>query len=166
MAIKLSENFTLEEMLVSSTAKKYGIDNTPNATVKANMSILCNKLLQPIRRLYGKSIIITSGYRCPALNARIGGSATSQHVKGQAADINGGDGYKAGGEARYNANAKLFDLVYKMGGYDQLINEFPDAKGRPQWVHVSYNPTLKKQRGQALVAKKVNGKTIYLPYKK
>jgi zinc D-Ala-D-Ala carboxypeptidase len=166
MATKLSENFTLEEMLVSSTAKKYGIDNTPDATVKANMSILCNKLLQPIRNKFGKSIIVTSGYRCLALNTRIGGSKTSQHMKGQAADINSGEGYKAGGDARYKANAELFDLIYKMGGYDQLINEFPNAKGQPQWVHVSYNPTLKKQRGQALVAKKVNGKTIYLPYKK
>jgi zinc D-Ala-D-Ala carboxypeptidase len=166
MATKLSENFTLEEMLVSSTAKKYGIDNTPDATVKANISILCNKLLQPIRNKFGKSIIVTSGYRCLALNTRIGGSKTSQHMKGQAADINSGEGYKAGGDARYKANAELFDLIYKMGGYDQLINEFPNAKGQPQWVHVSYNPILKKQRGQALVAKKVNGKTIYLPYKK
>lgn len=166
MATKLSENFTLEEMLVSSTAKKYGIDNTPNATAKANMTILCNKLLQPIRNKYGKSIIITSGYRCPALNSHVGGSKTSQHVLGQAADINGGAGFKVGGEARYKENAELFDLIYKMGGYDQLINEFPDAKGRPQWVHVSYNPNLKKQRGQALVAKKVGGKTVYLSYKK
>ncbi len=166
MATKLSENFTLEEMLVSSTARKYGIDNTPNATVKANMTILCNKLLQPIRNKYGKSIIITSGYRCSALNTRVGGSKTSQHVLGQAADINGGSGYKTGGEARYRENVELFDMIYKMGGYDQLINEFPDTKGRPQWVHVSYNPNLKKQRGQALVATKVGGKTVYLPYKK
>lgn len=129
MATKLSENFTLEEMLVSSTAKKYGIDNTPNAIAKANMIILCNKLLQPIRNRYGKSIIITSGYRCPALNSRVGGSKTSQHVSGQAADINGGAGFKTGGEARYKENVELFDLIYKMGGYDQLINEFPDAKG-------------------------------------
>lgn len=166
MATKLSKNFTLEEMLVSSTAQKYGIDNTPNATVKANMTLLCNKLLQPIRDKYGKSIIVTSGYRCPALNSKVGGAKTSQHVSGQAADINSGDGYKAGGEARYKANAELFDLIYRVGGYDQLINEFPDAKGRPQWVHVSYNPALKKQRGQALVAKKVGGKTIYQQYKK
>lgn len=166
MATKLSDNFTLEEMLVSSTAKKYGIDNTPNATVRANLTLLCNKLLQPIRNKYGKSIIVTSGYRCQALNARVGGSATSQHIKGMAADINDGIGYKAGMESRYKANAELFDLIYKIGGYDQLINEFPDAKGRPQWVHVSYNPLLKKQRGQALVAKKVNGKTVYQPYKK
>lgn len=166
MATKLSENFTLEELLVSSTAKKYGINNTPDAVSKANLTLLCNKLLQPIRKAYGKSIIVSSGYRCPSLNARIGGSKTSQHMKGQAADINDGAGYKLGGEARYEANAKLFALIYKIGGYDQLINEFPDAKGRPQWVHVSYNPMLKKQRGQALVAKKVNGKTVYLPYKR
>lgn len=165
MATKLSENFTLEELLVSSTAAKYGIDNTPNATIKANLTMLCKKLLQPIRDKYGKSIIVTSGYRCPTLNSKIGGSRTSQHMKGQAADINGGEGYKAGGTARYEANKKLFDLIYKMGGYDQLINEFPDAQGRPQWVHVSYNPTLRKQRGQALVAKKVSGKTVYVTYK-
>ncbi len=166
MATKLSENFTLEEMLVSSTAKKYGIDNTPDATSKANMAMLCNKLLQPIRKSYNKPIIITSGYRCPALNAKVGGSRTSQHSKGQAADINDAAGYKEGGDARYEANAKLFEHIYDKGGYDQLINEFPDTKGRPQWIHVSYNPSLKKQRGQALVAKKVNGKTVYLPYKR
>lgn len=165
MATKLSENFTLEELLVSSTAAKYGIDNTPNATIKANLTMLCKKLLQPIRDKYGKSIIVTSGYRCPILNTKIGGSRTSQHMKGQAADINSGEGYKVGGTARYEANKKLFDLIYKMGGYDQLINEFPDAQGRPQWVHVSYNPTLRKQRGQALVAKKVSGKTVYVTYK-
>lgn len=165
MATKLSENFTLEEMLVSSTARKYGIRNVPDATAKANLTLLCKDLLQPLRESYGKPVIVTSGYRCPQLNARTGGSRTSQHMKGQAADINDGVGYKAGGEARYEGNAKLFDFIYRFGGYDQLINEFPDAKGRPQWVHVSYNPTLKKQRGQALVAKKVNGKTVYLPYK-
>lgn len=166
MSTKLSENFTLEEMLVSSTARKYGIDNTPDAVSKANMTLLCSKLLQPIRNGYGKSIIVSSGYRCPALNTKIGGSKTSQHMRGQAADINDGTGYKQGGEARYEANAKLFAYIYDKGGYDQLINEFPDAQGRPQWIHVSYNPNLKKQRGQALVAKKVNGKTVYLPYKR
>lgn len=166
MATKLSENFTLEELLVSSTAKKYGIDNTPDATVKANLTLLCNKLLQPIREAYGKPIIVTSGYRCPSLNVKVGGAKSSQHCKGQACDINDGAGYKNGLEARYAANAQLFDFIYKHGGYDQLINEFPNAKGQPQWVHVSYNPTLKKQRGQALVAKKVNGKTVYLPYKR
>lgn len=165
MTTKLSENFTLKELLVSSTAKKYGINNTPDSASKANLYMLCSKLLQPIRNKYGKSIIVTSGYRCAALNAKVGGSKTSQHIKGQAADINDGAGYKAGGTARYEANKKLFDLIYKIGGYDQLINEFPDAQGRPQWVHVSYNPALKKQRGQALVAKKVSGKTVYVAYK-
>lgn len=165
MATKLSENFTLEEMLVSSTASKYGINNTPNASAKANLTMLCQKLLQPIREKFGKSIIVTSGYRCSALNSKVGGSKTSQHMKGQAADINDGQGYKTGGDARYECNKKLFDLIYKMGGYDQLINEFPDAKGRPQWVHVSYNPTLKKQRGQALVAKKIGGHTVYTVYR-
>lgn len=166
MATKLSENFTLEEMLVSSTASKYGIKNVPDATAKANLTLLCKKYLQPLREAYGKPIIVTSGYRCPELNVKVGGAKNSQHSKGQAADINDGKGYKTGMEARYEANAKLFDFIYKRGGFDQLINEFPDAKGRPQWVHVSYNPTLKKQRGQALVAQKVNGKTVYLPYKR
>ena len=166
MATKLSENFTLEEMLVSSTAQKYGIKNVPDAAAKANLTALCQKLLQPIRNTYGKPIIITSGYRGAALNAKVGGSRTSQHCKGQAADINDLAGYKVGGAARYEANAKLFDFIYDKGGYDQLINEYPDAKGRPQWIHVSYNPALKVQRGQTLVAKKVNGKTVYLPYKR
>lgn len=164
--MRLSKNFTLEELLVSSTAKKYKIDNTPDATIKARLSILCEKLLQPIRDKYGKFIIITSGYRCPALNAKVGGAKTSQHTQGMAVDINDGAGYRIGGEARYRGNAELFDLIYNMGGYDQLINEFPDAQGRPQWVHVSYNPMLRTQRGQALIAKKVRGKTVYVTYKK
>lgn len=165
MATKLSNNFTLEELLVSSTARKYGIDNTPSSAIKANLTLLCTKLLQPIRDQYGKSIIVSSGYRCPLLNTKIGGSKTSQHMKGMAADINDGTAYKLGGDARHEANVKLFDLIYQYGGYDQLINEFPDSKGRPQWIHVSYN-TTGKQRGQTLVAKKVNGKTVYSIYKK
>jgi len=166
MATKLSKNFTLEELVSSSSAAKYGIKNVPDARAKANLTMLCQKCLQPIRDSYGKPIVVTSGYRCPALNVKIGGSRTSQHMKGQAADISDLNGYKSGGEAHYEANANLFDFIYKTGCYDQLINEFPDSKGRPKWIHVSYNPSNKKQRGQALVAKKVNGRTVYLPYKR
>lgn len=165
MSTQLSKNFTLEELLVSSSAKKYGIDNTPNSVSKANLTMLCTKLLQPIRDKYGKAIVVTSGYRCPALNAKIGGASTSQHVKGQAADINDCAGYKAGGKERYKANGVLFNLIRKMGGYDQLINEYPDTDGNPQWIHVSYNPSQKYQRNQTLIAKKVGGKTVYVTYR-
>ena len=85
--IKLSKNFTLSEMTSSATAKRLNIDNTPNKNELECLKVLCQTVLQPIRDKRGTAITVTSGYRCEKLNNAVGGSKTSQHRFGQAADI-------------------------------------------------------------------------------
>ena len=91
MATKLTEHFTLEEMTASPTAKKLGIPNTPTAEHIENMRYCCEKILEPVRKHFGKAVTINSSYRAPKVNTAVGGSKTSQHVNGQAIDfeING-----------------------------------------------------------------------------
>ena len=138
MATKLSKNFTLEELLFSITAANNGWNNKPNAEQRAYLQRLAVEVLQPIRDAWGKPIQVSSGYRCPKLNASVGGSPTSQHLRGQAADI------KAINPAD---NGKLFALIKQMIEskqlkVGQLIWEY-GTKKVPNWVHVSL-PTLKK----------------------
>ena len=102
--MKLSKNFTLEELVFSITANNHGINNTPNAEAKAALKRLAVEVLQPIRDAWDKPIVVTSGYRCPKLNACVGGVKNSQHVLGQAADI------KASTPAE---NGKLFACIKK-----------------------------------------------------
>lgn len=126
------KHFTIKELTNSSTAKSKGIDNTPTREVVGNLTTLVDKVLDPLREAYGKPIRVNSGYRCPKLNKAIGGSATSQHVLGQAADITGGS--KA-------ENKKLFDLVRSLKlPFDQLIWEHAGV-----WVHVSCGPRNRRQ---------------------
>ncbi|MBQ4358008.1 MAG: peptidase M15 [Paludibacteraceae bacterium] len=116
----------------SSTAKSNGIDNTPTREALGNLATLVDKVLESLREVDGKPIRVNSGYRCPKLNKAVGGSATSQHMTGQAADITGGS--KA-------ENKKLFDLVRSLRlPFDQLIWEKGGA-----WVHVSYSPRNRRQ---------------------
>lgn len=129
--------FTISELCASDVAKAKGIDNTPTSAIKSNLEKLIVNMLNPIREKYGKPIKISSGYRCAALNSAVGGTKTSQHLKGEAADL-----VCAG-------SGKLADIMraaIAVGGYDQLIWEHP--KGTT-WVHVSYN-TSGKQRGEIL----------------
>lgn len=126
------KHFTIKELTSSSTAKSKGIDNTPTREVVGNLTALVDKVLDPLREAYGKPIKVNSGYRCPNLNKAVGGSATSQHVLGQAADITGGS--KA-------ENKKLFDLVRSLKlPFDQLIWENGGV-----WVHVSCGPRNRRQ---------------------
>lgn len=139
--------FTIEELTKSATAKKKGIKNTPNATEKANLIALVENILDPLREAYGKPIIVTSGFRCEKLNKAVGGAKTSQHCKGQAADLR----TKADTPEE---NKKLWDLVIKLGlPFDQMINEYGF-----DWVHVSYGP---RNRRQLLKALKQGGSTKY-----
>lgn len=150
--MNLSANFTLNELIKSDTAIRLGIDNTPDETVTENLRLLCEKVLQPVRDHYGKGVKVNSAYRSPESNAAVGGSKTSDHCKGMAADI----------EIPGVANADLAQWIMDNLEYTQLILEFytpgiPDSG----WVHVSYDPNnLKKQE---LTATKVAGKTTYLP---
>lgn len=126
--------FDLEELTHSDTAKAKGIDNTPNDTEKKNLENLVKYVLDPLRDMYGKPIYVNSGYRSEALNKAIGGSNTSQHRLGMAADI---DTHTREG------NIELFNLIAKNLSFDQLIDEKDYS-----WIHVSFDP--KRLRNQIL----------------
>lgn len=152
--MKLSEHFLLAEFTRSESAKRHGVSNEPTAEHLANIKILCERILEPIRIRFG-SINISSGYRSKVLNHYIGGSLTSQHCEGKAADI---DQDGMGGAT----NTEIFNYIKDHLEFDQLIWEFGD-NNKPDWIHVSYNGI--KNRKQVLRALKVNGKTAYAPYK-
>lgn len=147
--MKLSKNFTLAEFIKSQTAIRRGIDNTmPEEHLEAAKK-LAENVLQPVRDHFGPTGI-NSGYRGLELNEAVGGSKTSQHCKGQAADI------EVPGVANYDLAKWIADNL----DFDQLILEFytpgiPDSG----WVHVSY--TGNNHRKQVLTASRVNGKTVY-----
>ena len=149
---QLTTNFSLHELTKSETALRLGLDNTPGEAEIAALTLLAQKVLQPVRDHYGKGVKVNSGYRSPESNAAVGGSKTSDHCKGQAADI----------EIPGVPNAELAQWIMDNLEYTQLILEFytpgvPDSG----WVHVSYDPSnLKKQE---LTAMKVAGKTQYVP---
>lgn len=131
--------FNYYELTASSTAKRKGIDNTPDATVRANLTALVANILDPLREAYGKPIVVSSGYRSPKLNRAVGGAAKSQHVTGQAADIHTLSDTPAD-------NKKLFDLILKLKlPFDQLIFEYGSRQSGPDWVHVSYSPRNRRQ---------------------
>lgn len=124
--------FTLNELCKSSIADRLGIDNSPNFEVSTNLMQLVYYILDPLREKYGKPIIVNSAYRCPELNKAVGGSKTSQHMKGLAADITVGSSTQ---------NKKLFQLIIDMDlPYDQLIDE-----KNFRWIHVSYTKNPRKQ---------------------
>lgn len=142
--MKLTKNFTLEELVFSVTANNHGIDNTPNAEAKAALKRLAVEVLQPIRNAWGQPIVISSGYRCTKLNKAVGGVANSQHLYGQAADI------KAVNPAD---NGKLFKCIKRLVDngtikVGQLIWEY-GSKTNPRWVHVSI-PRVGKKNNQVL----------------
>ena len=150
--MNLSANFSLHEMCKSETALRMGFDNSPDAEATENLRLLCEKVLQPVRDHYGKGVKVNSAYRSPESNAAVGGSKTSDHCRGMAADI----------EIPGVANADLAQWIMDNLEYTQLILEFytpgiPDSG----WVHVSFNPA--DLRKQELTATKVAGKTTYLP---
>lgn len=119
--------FTMTELTSSATAKRKGIDNTPDAKAKAALSALVANVLDPLREKYGKPIVVSSGYRSPKLNKAVGGVARSQHTKGEAADI------RCVSDSRAE-NKRLFDLIVASGfPFDQLIDEY-----NYDWVHVSF----------------------------
>ena len=126
--------FTIKELTKSDVAKRNKINNTPTQEEEANLIALVDNILDPLREAYGKSIIVTSGYRCERLNKLVKGSKTSQHRYGQAADIRTV-------EDTIEENKKLFDLVQELNlPFDQLIDEY-----NYDWVHVSYSPRNRRQ---------------------
>ena len=128
--------FTIAEFIRSDTADAKGINNKIPKDLVPNVEALVDNVLDPLREAYGKPITVNSGFRSPALNKAVGGSATSDHMQGRAADITGGSPAE---------NKKLFNLVQSLGlPFDQLIDEKNFA-----WVHVSYR-SEKENRKQVL----------------
>lgn len=125
---QLTKNFHLSEFTRSQTAARFNIDNTPSQGEIKNLKLLCEKVLQPVRDFFQRPVIISSGYRSPTLNARIGGSRTSQHMVGQAADFTVGD----------LDNYDVSFWIWKNLNYDQLILEFYTG-GQSGWIHVGYS---------------------------
>lgn len=139
--MRLSQNFTLEELSLSDWAARHGVVNTPGPEEVENLRLLCAMILQPMRDILGRPIVVTSGYRSPETNAGIGSNPDSQHTKGQAADIH----------VPGMTIPELFHfIVEKEFPYDQLIEEFE------RWVHVSYVPN---GRGDRLLMRWENGQT-------
>lgn len=129
--MKLSEHFTLEELIASDTAKAKGIDNTPTEAVIANLSVLVVNVLEPLRVAMNRPIVVTSAYRSPKLNTAVGGSSTSHHLTGCAADI------RFNRSEKEYTDADIFDYLYRHLPYTELI-----AEGIPSgWVHVAYDPS-------------------------
>ena len=126
MQMKLTKNFTLNEMCRSNTARLRGLPNVPNAEQIKNLQKLCENVLQPLRDYLGEAVVINSGFRSQAVNMAVGGAKNSQHVLGEAADI----------RCKDLAYAKrIYTWIMDNLEFDQLILE---RKGRAVWVHVSF----------------------------
>ena len=152
--MKISQHLSLSEVTRSDSAKRHGIDNTPTAEHLENFKLLAEKVFEPIRAHFGVPIHISSGYRSNALNAFIKGSASSQHCKGEAIDID------MDGSSNGVTNKMIYDFIVSNLEWDQIIWEF-GSDSNPDWVHVSY--TKGKNRKQKLKAVRSGGKTSYLP---
>jgi hypothetical protein len=150
--MKLSENFSLQELTKSQTAERKGIDNTPSTEHQENLKLLCESILQPVRDHFSKVVTISSGYRSPELCTAIGSKITSQHAKGQAADF----------EIFGVSNKAVADYIDSELHYDQLILEYwNESDPNSGWVHCSFSEG--QNRKQYLKAFKSNGSTKYEP---
>ena len=147
--IRVSKNFALSEMVKSATAVRLNVDNSPSSIHLVNLTHLAIHILQPVRDQFGV-ITINSGYRSPTLNAKVGGSKTSQHCNGQAADF----------ESFSTPNPALAKWLTQNLDFDQIILEFYDGKDpNSGWVHCSYN--LMGNRKKIMTALRIRGKTQY-----
>ena len=125
--------FSIMELCRSRVAERKKIKNEPTKAIEKNLEALVENVLDPLREAWGRPIHVNSGYRCAELNKAVGGSPTSHHVKGMAADITAGDTV---------ANIKLYKLVLQLGlPFTQLIDEQHFT-----WIHISYDASnLKKE---------------------
>ena len=126
------KHFTIKELCKSDTATRRGIKNEPTEEVVRNLTALVDNVLDPLREWYGKPIYVNSGYRCPLLNKAVGGVANSQHLSGEAADIDVND---------TKENHKLFMWLEENCEFDQLLWENGGA-----WIHVSYKRSGKNRQ--------------------
>jgi len=132
----ISEHISYKEATQSPTAIRRGINNNPPDNALPFMKAVAEQCFEPLRKWYGKPIKINSFYRCPELNEVVKGASNSQHVKGQAIDIDAGS---------REENKKLFDYIKTNLIYDQVINEYDYS-----WVHVSFNPGQNRNQAFAI----------------
>ena len=149
--MKISDHISYAEAIHSNTAKRRGIDNTPNEVQVLSMKLLADKIFEPLREWVGGPIKVNSFFRSTALNEAIGGAASSQHCKGQAIDIDDVYGRKT--------NADMYHWIQMNLDYDQMIWEF-GTDVQPNWIHISY-VSKEENRNKCLKAYKEDGKTKY-----
>lgn len=150
--MKLTENFSLAEMIVSPTAKKLGLSNTPTPEHIENMRYCCEKILEPVRAHFGKSVQINSSYRSPLVNKAVGGSKTSQHVNGQAIDF----------EIPGIDNKVVADWIGDNLEFDQVILEFYTKGDKNSgWVHASIKKGGGNRKMRMIASKSKAGGTVY-----
>ena len=153
--MKLSNNFSLNEMTKSQTAERKGISNNPSEDHMNSLKALCENVLQKVRDHYGKVVSISSGYRSPELCLAIGSSGNSQHAKGQAADF----------EIFGISNADLCKWISENCDFDQMILEYHTV-GEPNsgWVHVSYRSDGENRKQILRAYRNESKKTCYESY--
>lgn len=157
MATRLTTNFTLEELIVSPTAKRLGLSNVPSAEHIANMKYVCEMILEPVRAHFGKPVKINSSYRAPLVNKAVGGSTTSQHSNGEAVDF----------EIEGVSNKAVADWVADNLEFDQVILEFYSARDGTNsgWVHASIKRRGGNRKERLIATKSKSGGTVYTPVK-
>lgn len=138
--MNLSPNFTLDELLLSQTATRRGIDNTPTATIIAELQRLAQTILQPLRDHLGRPVVVSSGYRSPALNRAVGGAQNSDHMYGRAADIVV-PGMKAREVCLTIVELRLpFRQVISEGGWAHVSIGDPSAEPRREQLTAVFGP--------------------------
>ena len=150
--MKLTEHFSLAEMIVSPTAKRLGLSNTPTPEHIENMRYCCEKILEPVRNHFGKPVQINSSYRAPLVNKAVGGSKTSQHVNGQAIDF----------EIPGIDNKVVADWIGDNLEFDQVILEFYTKGDKNSgWVHASIKKGGGNRKMRMIATKSKAGGTVY-----
>ena len=148
----ISEHISYREGVYSITATRLGVDNTPNNEQLSNMELVAEKVFEPLREWVGGPIKINSFFRGSKLNKAIGGAKSSQHMKGQAIDIDDTYGIVA--------NSEMYHWIKENLDFDQLIWEFGDDDN-PNWIHVSY-VSGDSNRRRCLKAYKEQGRSKYI----
>ena len=146
--MRLTEHFTLGEMCYSATAEAKKIPNIPLKQHITAMQNLCERGLEPLCCHLGLPIKVNSGYRCQLLNQMVGGVPTSQHLKGEAADITIPRSHRPFGHPTDEQAARLImRYAEQYADFDQLILEH---RGNSWWVHISCRIDFRKNRKQVL----------------
>lgn len=147
----ISKHVSYKEGVRSNTALRLGIENTPGAEQLEKMEIVAKEVFEPLREWVGGPIKVNSFFRGEKLNKAVGGSTKSQHMSGQAMDIDDGFGHRS--------NADMYSFIKENLNFDQMIWEFGDDEN-PDWVHVSF-VSKEENRNRCLKAYKEKGRTKY-----